>query len=132
MSNVFALIIEDNVISSEVLRELLSSESVVCSTIQDPRIVPEYMRKQTPPDIIFLDLEMPHVDGYEVLDLLKADPDWSPVPVVAYTVHVSELQNARKKAFHSFLGKPLDADRFPGQLSQILNGENVWDITPTT
>ena len=123
-----ALIIDDDTGNSEVLYELLSSESVTCKVIQDPRLIQNHMEKQTPPDVIFLDLEMPHIDGYEVLDLFKSDPQWSSVPVVACTIHVNEVQVAKSKDFHSFIAKPLDMDAFPSQLQRILNDEPVWEI----
>ncbi len=50
------------------------------------------------------------------------------IPIVAYTVHISEINMARQVGFHSFLGKPLDMDSFPHHLSQILSGEGVWVI----
>lgn len=50
------------------------------------------------------------------------------VPIVAYSVHVSEIEIARRAGFDGFLGKPLDADRFSDQLRRILSGEQVWEI----
>jgi twitching motility two-component system response regulator PilH len=87
------------------------------------------MQDNTPPDVIFLDLEMPYIDGYEALDMFKANPTWQNVPVVACTVHVSEFHAARDKPFHSFIGKPLNADQFTEHLKKILSGERVWDIS---
>ncbi len=124
-----ALIIEDDTSNSDILNELLKSESVICTIINDPRLVQSHMKEQAPPDVIFLDLEMPYIDGYEVLDLLKSDKNWEAVPVVACTVHVNEVQTARSKAFHSFIKKPFDMDAFPDQLLQILDDKPVWDIS---
>lgn len=124
-----ALIIEDDINNSDILQELLDSESIVCTTIQDSRLVTDYMEKLSPPDVIFLDLEMPYVDGYEVLDQLKSKASWASIPVVACTIHINEVQVARSKDFHSFITKPLDMDAFPDQIQRILNNEPVWDIS---
>ncbi len=124
-----ALIIEDDVNTSEILQELLNSESIVCTMIQDSRLVENCMEKLSPPDVIFLDLEMPHFNGYQVLDQLKANNDWADVPVVACTNYVNEVQIARSKPFHSFIAKPLDMDAFPEQIQRILHNEPVWDIS---
>ena len=123
-----ALIIEDNPNNSEILQELLKSESFICTSVQDSRRVQDMMTKINPPDVIFLDLEMPHFDGYEVLDMLKANADWADIPVVACTIHVNEATIAREKAFHSFITKPLNMDDFPAQIQSILNDEPVWDV----
>lgn len=125
-----ALIIEDNPANLDVLVELLHGEDVDCTSILDPREVEKVVQTQAPPDLIFLDLEMPYINGYDVLDILQKSTGWSNVPVVVCTVHTSELKNARARPFHSFLGKPLDADRFSDQLSRILRGEKVWDVNP--
>jgi CheY-like chemotaxis protein len=50
------------------------------------------------------------------------------IPVVAYTSHNSEMATARAKGFHSFLGKPLKQEHFPGQMGKILNNEAVWEV----
>jgi two-component system, cell cycle response regulator DivK len=61
------------------------------------------------------------------LEKLKADARYQQVPIVAYTVHVSEINVAYQRGFDSFIGKPVDPDRFPGQLARILRGEAVWE-----
>lgn len=123
-----ALIIEDDPNSSDILKELLSSEAIDCTTVLDSRLIPQVMNKLIPPDVIFLDLEMPHLNGYEVIDLLKSIPEWAAIPVVACTVHLNEVHTARSKDFHSFIVKPIDMDTFPDQVRRILDNEPVWDI----
>jgi two-component system cell cycle response regulator DivK len=80
------------------------------------------------PDIIFLDLEMPFINGYDVLDYIRQDSNLSQVPIVAYTTHTSHMNTAHQAGFHSFLGKPLDSTLFPDQIHRILNGEHVWEV----
>jgi len=78
--------------------------------------------------LIFLDLEMPGLNGYEVVQQLKGDERFRHIPVIAYTVHVSEVQTARNYGFNGFIGKPLDADLFPEYLQKMMAGEEVWVI----
>jgi two-component system, cell cycle response regulator DivK len=70
---------------------------------------------------------MPGLNGYQVIEALKADARFASVPFVAYTVHISEIQAAHQRGFDGFLGKPLNADKFPDQLARILKGEQVWE-----
>jgi two-component system, cell cycle response regulator DivK len=126
MSKLHALIIDDNKDNLGILAQLLSLEGVSHTGINNPARVKDALTQLERVDIVFLDLEMPGIDGYNVLKMLKADARFKTVPVVAYTVHVSEINTARQLGFHSFLGKPLDADRFPEQLARILRGEHVW------
>lgn len=121
-----ALIIDDNVDNVGILEEMLTMEGVGFTSLDDPAKFDAKVKNQPGYDVVFLDLEMPNVDGYEMLKKLKSDTRFANVPIVAYTVHISEINEIRKRGFHSFLGKPLDADAFPQQLRRILKGERVW------
>lgn len=121
-----ALIIDDNSDNLGVLAQLLNDEGVDCTQINHPGQLNSVLETAPKFDVIFLDLEMPQFDGFQVLDMIKSHPRQQGSPVVAYTVHVSEINVAREHGFDSFLGKPLDSDQFPNQLAKILNGQAVW------
>lgn len=129
LENVHALIIEDDQTSIDVLKNLLDQLAVNTSIIRvvNGRDVWDSLRVVAVPDVIFLDLEMPGMNGYEVLDLLREDEELGTVPVVAYTTHISHMNNARRAGFHSFLGKPVDRYEFSDNLVRILSGESVWE-----
>jgi two-component system cell cycle response regulator DivK len=122
-----ALIIDDNARNVTVLATMLEEESVSSTRVTHPTQLEAALETVDQVDVIFLDLEMPGVDGYQVLARFKQDAKFKGVPVVAYTVHVSEIHNASQQGFDSFLGKPLNADKFPEQLKKILKGERVWE-----
>ena len=127
MGHIHALLVDDNAKNLGVLAKLLSMEGVRYTQVQRPRELVSMIHKIESVDVVFLDLEMPDLNGYQILQYLKADGRFRSVPVVACTVHVSEINTAQEMGFDSFIAKPLDADRFPGQLSRILNGESVWE-----
>lgn len=127
MSQTHALIIDDNIKNVNILARLLAEQAVSSTPVMNSRIIDTILNTSSEIDVIFLDLEMPGLNGFEVLQKLKASPRFENVPVVAYTVHVSEINEARQRGFHSFIGKPLDPDRFPEQLDRILRGEPVWE-----
>jgi CheY-like chemotaxis protein len=121
-----ALIIDDQISNIEVLSLLLEPEGVTYSGVTSPRDVLPMLDQIPKLDVVFLDLEMPNIDGYEVLGVLKADPRLAGIPIVAYTIHTSEMSAAQSAGFDSFLGKPLRTAEFSQQLRQILSGEQVW------
>ncbi|HEX2907003.1 MAG TPA: response regulator [Phototrophicaceae bacterium] len=126
MTQPHAIIIDDRPDNAGVLAELLTLENVSHTEIFDPLKLEAVLQKTPRVDVFFVDLEMPGMDGFSVLDMLRNDPRFQNVPVVAYTVHNSEINVAFEQGFHSFLGKPLDADSFPDQLARILRGERIW------
>jgi CheY-like chemotaxis protein len=123
-----AVIIEDDHSSIDVLAELLSQSGIDSSSFQDPQAALESINSLCAASVIFVDLDMPNLTGYQVLETLQNTPELVHLPVVAYTSHTSEMASARTAGFHSFLGKPLRASTFPAHLSAILNDQPVWDI----
>ncbi|MBL8133645.1 MAG: response regulator [Anaerolineae bacterium] len=126
MSQLTALIIDDNKHNRDVLALLLEREGVLSVQCQSATQISQALDSGEHFDVVFLDLEMPNIDGYTVLRAIKADPNFQYVPVIAYTVHLSEISTVRDYGFDGFLGKPLDPDRFPDQLARIMRGEQVW------
>src|SRR5882724_1822561 len=122
MSQPHALIIEDNPKNATVLATLLAKEGVTHTNILDTAHMSEVLETEDHIEVVFLDLEMPGKSGYDILAMLRADARFNSVPIVTYTVHVSEINTAYESGFHSFLPKPLDPDRFPDQLARILHG----------
>ncbi len=128
MAALHALIIDDDPNNVEVLSMMLSREGISSTTLYSPRRLAETLHVLAHFDLIFVDLEFPDGDGYTLLSELKADPRFKNVPIVAYTVHISSIDKARRAGFHSFLGKPLNSRYFPGQLKRILNHQPVWEV----
>lgn len=127
LDGVHALIIEDDQVSVDVLQSLLDQLKVTSSVVAGNSQIGKTLRKVERPDVIFLDLEMPGYNGYEVLDMLRDDEEFEGVPIVAYTTHISHMNDARNAGFNSFLGKPLDRYSFGDNLTRILRGESVWE-----
>jgi CheY-like chemotaxis protein len=124
-----AVIIDDNPKNISVLANMLTDEKLTHTRITNCRNLDAIIETVSNIDVVFLDLEMPGYSGYDILKRLKANPRLAKTPVVAYTVHTSELPKARQAGFDSFLAKPINADKFPVQLAQILRGESIWEAT---
>ena len=124
-----ALIIDDNQNNIDVLEMLLTSEGWDYSSFRLPRDLQRALDQTTQDfDIVFLDIEFPNDDGFKMLNPLKSHPRLQNVPIVAYSVHISEIDRARDAGFAGFIGKPLNAQRFPQQLKRILDGRAVWEV----
>lgn len=123
-----ALVIDDNKMNLETLAVLLNKEGFDTVTLLSPREIFETLDQLARVDIVFLDLEFPNHNGFELISELRLHPVLNGVPIVAYSVHISELNETREAGFDSFIGKPLDVNTFPDQLRRILNGEAVWEV----
>jgi len=81
-------------------------------------------------DLVLMDIHLPYEDGYDALRKLRSDPRFKDTRVVAVTADANSasMDKARQAGFDGFLGKPIDPDKFPDQIRQILHGEQVWDL----
>lgn len=120
-----ALIIDDDAMSLDILSQLLELENLTCTAVQDSTRLREVIKTLARVDVVFLDLEMPSLNGYNVFKFLK-DEVGITAPIVAHTVHLSESNEVLSLGFDGFIAKPIDSDTFHDQLQQILNGERVW------
>ncbi len=66
------------------------------------------------PDLVLLDLNLPRMDGREVLQAVKSDPDLASIPVVVLTTSEAEEDVLRSYTLHAnaYVTKPVDFDRF--------------------
>jgi two-component system cell cycle response regulator DivK len=79
--------------------------------------------------LVLLDLQLPGEDGYQIFERLCGHPVFQGTPIIAVTAQVmpDDVAKAEAVGFYGFLGKPLNFDRFPGQIRRLLEGERVWE-----
>lgn len=77
------------------------------------------------PDLVLLDLNLPKLDGREVLKRIKSDPALQTIPVVILSTSEAEQDIAKAYEFHAncYITKPVDLSRFLEIVSVI---ENFW------
>jgi two-component system cell cycle response regulator DivK len=128
--NYIALVVEDDPSGLSILSVMLRRMGVRTVMERYAATAIERAKKMDKVDLIFLDLGLPDGDGYQVLAELKEDPAWQHVPIIAVTARdaATEMPRAQAAGFDGFLGKPLNRNRFPEQVSRILAGEGVWEV----
>jgi len=75
------LIVDDEVVSRKTLHRLMERFGD-CKSVENGADALKMAMFENPPDLILLDIMMPHMDGYEVCERLKADPQTKDVPVI--------------------------------------------------
>ncbi len=73
------------------------------------------------PDLVLLDLNLPRMDGREVLQAIKSDPELASIPVVILTTSEAEEDVLRSYSLHAnaYVTKPVDFERFIQVVRQI-------------
>jgi CheY-like chemotaxis protein len=73
------------------------------------------------PDLVLLDLNLPRMDGRQVLQAIKGDPELARIPVVVLTTSEAEEDVLRSYSLHAnaYVTKPVDFERFIEVVRQI-------------
>lgn len=77
------------------------------------------------PDLILLDINLPEMDGYEVLAILKSLPETAHIPVVAVTANAmpQHIERGKNAGFTDYLTKPLDIALFLNVVERLLESQ---------
>lgn len=129
--NAYVLVVEDNVPNFVLIARLLAFTGVQRTDWKTTGWgVVDFANTMPRVDLILMDLRLPHEDGYEALIQIRANEKLKDTLVVVVTAQASptEMQKAKEAGFDGFLSKPLDADKFPNQIRDILAGKSVWDL----
>jgi PAS domain S-box-containing protein len=102
--------IEDNTSSIRLLEAWLEPYPQINLASEADPLLGLYEIRATLPDIILLDINLPDIGGYEVLEVLKADPATAHIPVIAISAGAmaSDIEQGLQKGFDEYLTKPLD------------------------
>jgi PAS domain S-box-containing protein len=114
------LIVDDQLTNVALLEQLLSAAGYtgVTSTI-DPREVSELHRRHRY-DLILLDLQMPGMDGFEVMAALQLDKDDAYLPVLVITAEPGHKLRALQAGAKDFVSKPFDLIEVKTRINNML------------
>ncbi len=121
MGKTTILYIEDNAENRLLVRRILQAEGYeVLEATDGPSGLDAARRLQ--PDLILLDINLPEVDGYQMVGLLRQLPGMERVPIVALTANVMKGDRERTIAAGctGYIQKPVDVDALPVQVAGFL------------
>ena len=107
------LVVEDNELNLKLFCDLLRAHDYVAEPVRDGRRAVARARETTP-DLIVMDIQMPHVTGYELILELKADEALRAIPIMAVTAYAGREDEDRIRAAgaDAYVSKPISLMRF--------------------
>jgi CheY-like chemotaxis protein len=120
------LVVDDNRPSRELVVDVLRPLSLEVIEAPDGATALAAARA-VKPDLVILDLAMPDMDGFAVLNELRCDADFAGTPVVALTANAmpGERSKALLAGFSDFLTKPVRSAELRRRVEAFLNGTPV-------
>lgn len=115
MNKITAIIVEDSRLARNELKELLKSHSNISLIAEAENVDQAFdLINENKPDLIFLDINMPEKDGFQLLEMLDE------VPIVIFTTAYDEyaIKSFEYNAF-DYLLKPINKDRFAKTIDKI-------------
>jgi signal transduction histidine kinase/CheY-like chemotaxis protein len=103
------LVIDDDPSARELINRFMLKEGYTVYTADDGEMGLK-MARELHPDVITLDVMMPRMDGWSVLNALKSDPQLASIPVVMLTM-VSDQNMGYALGAADYVTKPIDRDR---------------------
>jgi CheY-like chemotaxis protein len=118
------LYIEDNRENRMLVRAVLEAAGYHIVDAEDGLAGIEAAIREEPA-LILLDINLPGVDGYEIVAILKSFPNLATTPVIAVTAYA--MQGDRQRTLvagcDGYIQKPIDVDAFPRQVAEFLGGK---------
>ncbi len=102
------LIAEDILVNRELLKILLRGENIDVREAETGKEVLEILKKFHP-EIILMDIQMPEMDGFEAAKIIRQNPAYDDIKLVALTAHaIQEEIQKYKTVFDDYLIKPVE------------------------
>ncbi|MBN9282795.1 MULTISPECIES: hybrid sensor histidine kinase/response regulator [unclassified Flavobacterium] len=128
LENKQLLIVDDDPMQLKLMEEIFANYPVSVTTTTDASKVVALL-KQNHFDLVLSDIQMPKMDGFELVEKIKQDTSIREIPVIALTGKRDLIQeDFIRKGFTTFHPKPIQLDKLLQQLQAIFEGNTPVEI----
>jgi two-component system cell cycle response regulator DivK len=115
------LIVEDNALNIKLFCDLLAAHGHEPQAVTDSRQAIDAAHDFAP-DLVITDIQLPHVTGFELIRMMRADRRLSSVPIMAVTAYAGSGDEERIRAAgaQAYVSKPISVMRFAETVDQLL------------
>lgn len=117
-----ALVVDDSRTARVVLQQILKTHDLEVATAESAEDALAYLRDHRP-DIIFMDHQMPGMDGFEAVSAIKNNPATATIPIMMYTAQQGELYVGQARALGAIGVLPKQLE--PVEVSKVLESLRI-------
>ncbi len=120
------LIVEDNALNIKLFCDLLAAKGHEPQPVLESRLALDAARSFKP-DLVITDIQLPHVTGLELMELIRKDEDLRDVPIMAVTAYsgVGDDERIRAAGAQAYVSKPISVHRFAETVEELLAGKTL-------
>ncbi len=124
------LVVEDNELNLRLFCDILRAHGYEADPVRDGRDALDRARAFEP-DLVVMDIQLPHISGLEIIEQLKADPTLARIPIMAVTAYAAkgDEQRIREAGAEGYVSKPISVIRFVDAV-RILLADREQDAEP--
>lgn len=102
------LVVEDDEHISHLLQFMLKRNGFTIHIVRDGREAKDFIENNSPPDVVLLDVMLPFFDGFALVAILRAQPEWKVTPVIMLTAKTQErdIVRALEAGANDYILKP--------------------------
>jgi len=115
------LVVEDNELNLKLFCDLLRAHGYAAEPVRDGREAVERARAFAP-DLVVMDIQMPHITGLELIEQMKGDRELRPIPIMAVTAYAAkgDEERIRDAGAEGYVSKPISVIRFVDAVRALL------------
>jgi two-component system cell cycle response regulator DivK len=115
------LIVEDNALNIKLFCDLLAAHGHQPQAVSDSREALDTAR-EFEPELVITDIQLPHVNGLELIRMLRADEKLGTVPIMAVTAYAGQgdEERVRRAGAEAYVSKPISVVRFVQEVEALL------------
>ena len=126
LHNLRIMVVEDSSVSQLIAKEILEAEGAIVTACNDGKDAIELFRRSITGtyDVIFMDINMPGVDGYEATDAIRSSnhAQAKTIPIIAMTAEAlpSDIQMALKAGMNAHISKPINLEKIVSAINRVM------------
>ncbi len=127
------LVVEDNALNIKLFCDLLAAHGHETEGVTDSRFALNAARDFRP-DLVITDIQLPHVSGLELMELIRSDSQLRHVPIMAVTAYsgVGDDERIRAAGAQAYVSKPISVLRFAEAVEELLEAGPIDDVATST
>ncbi|AOT06812.1 hypothetical protein S4054249_02505 [Pseudoalteromonas luteoviolacea] len=129
LANALCLVVDDNALNLDISKTVLEQHGAVVVALPSAQDILQICQKLKP-DMVLMDIYMPHIDGYQATKLLRSELNKEVLPIVALTAnaHEHEKEKAFAHGVNAFLVKPISPENLCSALQPYVTQQlSVFD-----